>query len=455
MLIDTHCHLDFKDFDGDRDEVIRRARNAGVEKIINVGSSIEGSRRSVDLAARYNMIYATVGVHPHDAASVSDKVIEELKALAVKGKVVAIGEVGLDFYRNLSPKDAQIEAFRKFLRLGIELGLPLVIHAREASREIMEILKKESPGGLNGVMHCFSGDLDFLRECLDMGLHISFTCNITFKNAGPLREVAGHMKVERLVLETDAPYLSPQKERGKRNEPSSVSVLAEEWARILGLSREDIARITTHNANRLFKLSIDEPERIAYEIRDSLYINITNRCTNSCDFCVRAQTSFVKGHNLRLDAEPGVNDILSAVKSPEKYKEIVFCGYGEPTLRLDVIKTVAGELKKRGVRIRVVTNGHGDIINKRPIACELKGLVDKISVSLNAENAARYDDLCKPEFGTGTYKRVLDFIGSAVSDGIETEVTCLDVPGVDLGECGKIARSLGANFRVRKYGTVG
>ena len=254
MLIDTHCHLDFKDFDTDRDAVLERAAKAGVANMINIGSSIEGARRSVELSGRYDGVYAALGVHPHEAASVTDAVIDEFKSLVGNGKVVAIGEVGLDYYRNLSPKEAQVSAFRRFIHLASDLDLPLVLHGRQADRDMLDMLMREKSGDIAGVMHCFSGDADFLKECLDLGLYVSFTCSLTFKNARALREVAARMPVERLLLETDAPFLAPQAFRGRRNEPSHIASLVEEWSRILGLSREDIARITTHNANRLFKL---------------------------------------------------------------------------------------------------------------------------------------------------------------------------------------------------------
>jgi len=457
MLIDTHCHLDFKDFDNDRDSVIARAKAAGVARIVNVASSVEGSSRSVELARDHDIIYASVGVHPHDAKIVTDEIIENLRAIALSHKkVVAIGEVGLDYYRNLSPKDIQIEAFRKFIRLAAELKLPLILHAREAEGDILKVLKEEARKlHVKAVMHCFSGGMPFLKECLDMGFYLSFTANLTFKNAKDLRVVAKAVPVERLFIETDAPFLAPEKLRGKRNEPSYLVYLIEEWSRILGLSQEDIARITTHNANQFFGLGLEDRSKIAYEIRDSLYLNITNRCTNMCDFCVRSQTEFVKGHNLKLEGEPTIEEILDAVGNPAKYKEVVFCGYGEPTLRLDVIKAVSRAIKKQGAKIRVVTNGHGDIINGHTIANDLAGLVDRFSVSLNTDTSSKYNDICKPEFGPDTYGRILDFIRSLVHSGIEVEVTCLDLPGVDIKRCEAIAREMGVKFRLRSLGVVG
>ena len=472
MLIDTHCHLDFKDFDTDRDYVINRAISKGVARIINVGSSIEGTRRSIELAKKYDIIYASVGIHPHEADSVTDDAISEIRKLAKEKKVVAIGEVGLDYYRNLSSKVKQIEVFKKFIRLAQESDLPLIIHSREADNDLINILKEHvsqlptSNSQLKGVIHCFSGSKEFLKECLDLGFYISFTCNLTFKKAQALRDVARIVPIERVLLETDAPYLSPEPLRGKRNESAYLTYLVEEWIRLTGLSKEDIERITTHNANELFKLNLKEEDpRISYEIRDSLYLNITNECTNNCYFCVRTKTSFVKGHNLRLDKEPTVEDILKAASNVKRYKEVVFCGYGEPTTRLDAIKIVAKWIKgsasakasadRQGPSVRLITNGHGDLINDRPIAGELAGLVDKASVSLNTDREDLYYKACKPVFGHDAYKAIIKFIKDCVANGIETEVTCLDLPGVDLVECEKIAKGLGASFRARTYGVTG
>ena len=325
---------------------------------------------------------------------------------------------------------------------------------READKDAMKILRDEKKQGLRGVLHCFSGSADFMKECLDLGLFVSFTANITFKKADDLRLVARDTPPDRLMLETDSPFLAPQAMRGQRNEPANLTHIVGEWSRLLDLSKDDIARITTHNANSLFKIGVDESSKIAYEIRDCLYLNITNRCTNTCEFCVRSQTSFVKGHNLMLDKEPSAEELIAAVDDPKKYREVVFCGYGEPTLRLDVLKSVAQELKKRGARIRVVTNGHGDLINKRKIAKEIASFVDKVSVSLNADTKELYDKYCVPEFPRA-YDALKEFIKDCVANGIEVEVTCLDLPGVDVKKCEEIANSLGGKFRPRSLGVVG
>jgi TatD DNase family protein len=256
MLIDTHCHLDFPDFDPDRDAAVRRAREAGVTTIINVASSLKASREAVRLAAQYDGVYASVGIHPHDAKDFSDGVFNELKGLVARPRVVAVGEVGLDYYRNLSDPVVQRGVFEKFIALARETKLPLIVHARMADEDVLALLKLSGASGLKGVVvHCFSGDRNFLTCCLDMGFDISFTCNITYKKAGPLREVVRLVPLERMMLETDAPFLAPEGQRGKRNEPANVVALAHEVARIKAVDFGTVCHQTTQNAKRFFGIS--------------------------------------------------------------------------------------------------------------------------------------------------------------------------------------------------------
>ena len=256
MLIDTHCHLDFPEFDADREEVIRRAKDSGAEYIINVGSSLENSRAAVKLSKEYPEVFASVGIHPHDAKDFSEDNLLEIKELSKNPKVIAIGEVGLDFYRNLSQDYVQERAFRKFIGLAKEQNLPLIFHCREAKADFLRILKEESFPQMRGVMHCFSGDEIFLKSCLDLGFYISFTCNVTHKKAENLRQVLKLVPQDKLMLETDAPYLSPEGFRGKRNEPYQVKLLAETIAKIRSVTFGEIAEATTVNAKKLFGLDI-------------------------------------------------------------------------------------------------------------------------------------------------------------------------------------------------------
>lgn len=252
MLIDTHCHLDFPEFDNDREEVIQRSKETDIDYIINIGSTLKSSQASVELARKYEFIYAAVGVHPHDADSFDEKIFLALNELAKEKKVVAIGETGLDYYRNYSKVDKQKDLFTSLCRLGKDYNLPLVIHTRLAEIDTLEILKGIMP--LRCVVHCFSGNEDFLKECLDLGFLISFTCNVTYKKADNLKKVVKAAPLDRILLETDAPYLSPEGLRGRRNEPLNVKILAQTIAQIKEMDFKEVADATTKNAKEFFKL---------------------------------------------------------------------------------------------------------------------------------------------------------------------------------------------------------
>jgi TatD DNase family protein len=253
MLIDTHAHLQMSKYEDDRDAVIARAAEAGVDFIINVGIDLPSCREAVKLAEEHENLYAAVGVHPHDARTLDDNTLDALRDLARHPKVVAIGETGLDYYRDLSPRPIQRSAFKRLLSLAEEVNLPVIIHDREAHRDILEILDPYS-ARVRGVMHCFSGDKDFADKCIHKGLYISFTGTVTYPNSQQLREVAAHVPSDRFFVETDCPYLTPQFKRGKRNEPAYVKAVAKKIAEIRRTTFPEIARVTTENAKAFFGL---------------------------------------------------------------------------------------------------------------------------------------------------------------------------------------------------------
>lgn len=252
MLIDTHCHIDFTEFDQDRDEVFKRAKDNGVTRIINVGSSINGSEKSLGLSEKYPFLYSVVGIHPHEADSLSQGWENLIGRLARNEKAIGIGEIGLDFFKNFSRKENQEKIFLYQINLAKELGLPAVIHTRSAMDDTLRILKEAMP--IKALLHCFSGDGAFLKESLDLGFFVSFACNITYKKAEDLRGLVKLAPLNRMMLETDAPYLSPEGFRGRRNEPMQVRLLAEFVADIKGVSIEQVADATTENAVSLFNL---------------------------------------------------------------------------------------------------------------------------------------------------------------------------------------------------------
>lgn len=255
-LIDSHCHLDDERFNEDRDVVIERARAAGVAQMVTIGASfgIERNYTAIQLAEQYPCVFATVGVHPHDARIVDDAMLTELDRLAQHPKVVGIGETGLDYFYDHSPREQQRETFRRFLGLARSRGLPCVVHLRDAYDDAVQILREERAHEVGGVIHCFSGDRQNARDLLDLGFDLSFSGVVTFKNADELRYVAAMVPADNFMLETDAPYLAPIPFRGKRNEPLYTLCTAEVVAEVRGESLDQVAAAAGANAARRFRL---------------------------------------------------------------------------------------------------------------------------------------------------------------------------------------------------------
>ncbi|HEY6874082.1 MAG TPA: TatD family hydrolase [Geobacteraceae bacterium] len=457
FLIDTHAHIDGRDFLPDFSDMLNRAKEAGLSHIVTVGADLESSRAAARLAEQHDHIYCAVGIHPHDAERVTEKCYETIRELATgHAKVVAIGEIGLDFYRDRSPRDDQERVFRRFIRMARELSLPVIVHDRDAHQRVMAILREERAADVGGVLHCFSGDLRMARDCVDMGFYLSIPGTVTYASNEQLREVVRGTKIEHLLLETDCPYLTPVPHRGKRNEPAYMRITAEKVAELKGLSLEDVGRITSLNARRLFGIDQGgQAARIAYRIRNSLYLNITNRCSNRCSFCAKFEDFTVKGHFLRLDHEPDAAEVIAAVGDPAGYDEVVFCGYGEPLLRLDLIREVATELKRKGCRIRINTDGQANLVYGRNVLPELEGVVDALSVSLNAADPETYQRLCHTPFGEAGFHGVCKFLQEAPRYIPEVTASAVTVPGLDVEAVRRLAESLGVKFREREYAEVG
>jgi len=252
MFFDTHAHIQMTEFDADREETLARAKSAGIELMVTVGYHLEASQRAVEAAQRYSQVYASVGIHPHDAKHYDEKTEQALRELAGSPKVVAIGEAGLDFFRDRSPRPAQIEAFRRQIHLAKERGLPLIVHDREAHQETMQILKEEQAEVV--VLHCFSGDLAMAEEAWARGYYTSIAGPVTYPKNEGLREVVRNARPDRFVLETDCPYLPPQAFRGQRNEPAHLLSTAHEVAGLLQMSLDALGRLTSENARRLFSI---------------------------------------------------------------------------------------------------------------------------------------------------------------------------------------------------------
>ncbi len=456
-LIDTHAHLDNEQFDKDREAVIARAHENGISHILSVGCDLASSRANVALSERHPNISAAVGIHPHDAVEADAAGIVELKAMIGNSqKIVAVGEIGLDFYRDRSPRDVQRLAFRRQIALAREVDLPIIVHDRDAHEEVLQILNEENAAAVGGVLHCFSGDTAMARACLDLGFFLSFPGTITYPKNDAVREVVRNIPIDHLLVETDCPYLTPQPFRGRRNEPAHVRHTAKMIAEIKGLTIEDVARISSLNAFKLFGIGdVDQTTRIAYQIRDSLYLNITNRCTNACTFCAKFKDFTVKGHRLKLDHEPSFKEVIQAIGDPSTFNEVVFCGYGEPLLRLDLLKQVAAWLHERGVEVRINTDGQANLVHGRNVLPELAGLVDAVSVSLNAPDAQTYQQICRSRFGLEGYQAIKEFLRDAPQHIPSVTATAVTLPGIDIAACRQVAAELGVEFRAREYNEVG
>jgi TatD DNase family protein len=453
MLIDTHCHLGWDSFDADRDAVIERALAAGVERLLTVGTDLRAARKAVEIAQRHAPVYAAFAIHPHDTQAAAEADYAALAELARQPKVVAYGEIGLDFYRDYSPRDVQAAAFRRQIRLARELNLPIIIHDREAHDETLAILRAEG-GPYRGVFHCFAGDEATAAQVVDLGFYLSFPGSITFNKEMPAHRVLRACPRDRLLIETDAPFIAPKPFRGKRNEPAHVRFTAERAAEVLGMPLDELARQTAANAYRLFRFEhFGQRPAIVYEYKRALYVNLTSRCSNRCSFCVKWPDFALGPHLLYLEPseEPSPAEVIAALTPSPSSQEIVFCGMGEPTLRWDALLEIARALKAAGTpRVRLNTNGQGDLIVGRPIAPEMAGVIDAVSVSLNAPDAAAYQRLCNSQFGEAAFPAILAFVTQAKQFVPEVVATAVNLPGLDLAAARRLAEeSLRVPFRVR------
>ncbi|MFJ7832386.1 TatD family hydrolase [Peribacillus sp. NPDC046944] len=255
MLFDTHVHVNAEQFNEDLEEVIERAQEAGVKNMVVVGFDRPTITRAMELVEIYEFMFAAIGWHPVDAIDMIEEDLQWIEELSAHPKVVAIGEMGLDYHWDKSPKEIQKEVFRKQIRLAKKVKLPIIIHNREATADIVSILKEEGASEVGGIMHCFSGSAETALECIDMNFYISLGGPVTFKNAKKPKEVAAAVPLDRLLIETDCPYLAPHPFRGKRNEPSYVKLVAEQIADIKQLSVEEVSQATTSNAKKLFGIN--------------------------------------------------------------------------------------------------------------------------------------------------------------------------------------------------------
>jgi TatD DNase family protein len=466
MYIDSHAHIFFENYKSDIDDVLNRARAAGVEAIIVPGTTLETSEEAVALAQKYDDVYATVGIHPHEASKVTPAILERIEQLSTSPKVVAIGEIGLDYHYDFAPRDVQGEVFRQQIETAVRRNLPIVVHTRESLEDALGTVEEAVTNypswranqenvhtrypALRGVFHCFPGGAEDVWKLLDLGFLVSYPGIVTFKNS-PSIETLKKTGFDHILLETDSPYMSPVPLRGKRNEPANVVLISRKIAEVFGVSEEDVARTARFNTKRLFNIGpVDEPQ-IVYKLRNSLYLNITIRCNADCVFCDRKGDAIVKGHNLKIETEPSAEEVIRAIGDPTAYDEIVFCGYGEPTIRLDVIKEVARSVKEKGGRVRLNTDGHGNVINHRNIVPELVGLIDSVSISLNSIDPQQYGRIMRID-GERYHREMIEFARECKKHLPEIVMTVVGIDEVDVAAAREfVEKTIGVDFRTRPY----
>ena len=456
MFIDTHAHLFYPNFNGELDEIISGSKQDGVDYILVPATDLKSAEQVIELTKKYEMVYGAVGIHPHDTKDWKSSLIPKIEKLTKNKKIVAIGEIGLDYYYDFSPKEKQVEAFKSQIELALKLDLPVIIHNRDSDKDMMEIIRSYCGAGLKAQFHCYNGSLEDAMELVGMNHMISFTGNITFKKADNLRKILQHIPPENLLLETDSPFMTPVPHRGKRNEPAYVKFVAEKIAELHKLRIEDVARITSFNAFRMFGIGSKPETAFTYKLGDSLYINVTNRCNAHCVFCKRKEYPILKGYNLGMERseEPSADVYIKEIGDPKVYHEIVFCGYGEPTIRWNIIKDLAKYVKTNGGKTRLNTNGHGNFINKKNITPEMKGLIDVVSISLNTFDPKQYSELVGLE--TSYFDEMIDFAKKSKPYVEKVVMTIVSIDEVDIERARKITEEeIGAEFRVREFFTSG
>lgn len=374
MIFDSHAHYDSEQFDIDRDELLGSVLpQKGVVAVINMAADYESLKKTVALCEKYDYIYGAVGIHPECANDLPDNWLSDVEALLSHPKIVAVGEIGLDYHwEDECPREKQKEVLIAQLELAKKHDLPVVIHDREAHGDMMDILRKYKP---KGVVHCFSGSAELAQETVKLGMYIGLGGVVTFKNARHSVEVANTIPLDRLLTETDAPYMAPVPFRGKRCDSSMIPYDAAKIAEVRGITAQEVLETAWRKRLPPFRYHAAERRKIkgaiiltiTYEYGDNLYINVTNQCPNACDFCLRNNsTGSLYADNLWYEgAEPTKEEILADLKKRDlnSYAEIVFCGYGEPACRWDDMLWLAARLKEMGnYTLRVNTNGLADCI---------------------------------------------------------------------------------------------
>lgn len=419
-MIDSHCHLNLQHFEDDRVETIARAVSDGVAGIVNIGYDRDTLRETLELVERYPFVFGAAGVHPHDAASLDDDLDAQVRHALDHPRIVAVGEIGLDFYRNLAPREVQMETFRRMIKLAREKDKPIIIHCRDAFNEVIDVLESEG-GTYRGIFHAFSAGEAEARKVSELGFHVGIGGVVTYRNAR-LSETVAAIPLDRIVLETDSPYLTPHPWRGKRNEPSFVAHVARTVARVKGISPAEVDRATTENTFAALGIAPDFLPRPVYKLESTLYI-------------------------LAATADPADLDAAPT----DGVTEAIITGFSDPLERPEHVLAIASRARERGWRVRVNTTGLANHAAGRDVTLELKGNVDEVNVVLFGANARAHDELAYPAVGNEGWTSIRDFVRCSVASGIETVCEFIAVPGFEAEPCREFTRELGATYDIRMY----
>lgn len=411
------------------------------------GISLESSMRAAELSEIYNGVYAAAGIHPNEFDTESPESPDEIVEILLRPQVIAVGETGLDNYRERVPAEMQIKVFKEHIRLAEVFGLTLIVHSRNAEREVLDALGDDVTVPV--ILHCYTGPDEFAKLAASRGYYVGFAGPLTFRKNDRLRDLAGSLPADRILIETDAPYLSPEPVRGKRNEPSNVKYMADTVSEIWNRNLEDTAGILISNSLKALQLANPRRTDLVYRMYGNIYMNITGRCTNRCMFCIKDRKDGIGGYQLKHHGEPDGKQLESIIKhlQPGMGNELVFCGYGEPTMRPELLMRLAGKASERGFSVRLNTNGTclERLSPERTI--ELLEPFDSVSVSLNASCKEEYGSICRPaeETAWDSLMRFIELAGKSAS----VKLTAVSYPGLDMESVAKLAASLKLPFRVR------
>jgi TatD DNase family protein len=452
MGFDSHCHLHFEHFDNDLDSVIDRAARSGITRIMIPSVDIPTAERALSIASKRRGVWFSAGFHPeHLPVHGGEEQWAGMKRMLIEPEASAIGETGLDLYHRTFPLEDQIFWFRRHIELASATGYPLIVHSRNAEAEVLEQLPESSSFPV--ILHCWGGDCRLTEQAVKRGFYIGFGGPLTYRKNEEQRKVLASVPRNRILLETDSPFLPPEPHRGSRNEPAFAAVVALAIRETVfpGMSVEAVLHLLGLNALRAYRLHpMDRRADILYRWGDSLYVNLTSRCGNHCVFCIRRFEDGVGGYFLRHRTDPPESMVLAAVDAfpLEDFPELVFCGFGEPTLRPLLLQECAGRAKARGVRTRLNTNGLCTAFMDDEAVLRLLGTFDYVSVSLNASGEAEYNRICSPSSG-GAWEHLMRFLRLLRKADIEARVTAVESSGADLERLRSFAARIGFPLLVR------